>query len=81
MTEDFEENALAEILPDELFTHPDYCHSQSYWRWEKDVAMPELQKAGFEVGSWFSTDADSFGPLVRAVRLTKDGITKTYTYG
>lgn len=75
------EAELADVLPAELFDHPDCFNSQTFARWEQEVATPALVSAGFIVGLWRSTDADSFGPLVRAVELTKDGITKTYYYG
>lgn len=81
---DFDESKvkdLGEVLPDELFNHPDCFNSQTYWVWEREIAGPALEAAGFKVGYWWDEDRDSFGPLIRAVTLTKDGVTETYTYG
>lgn len=57
------------------------CSSADYGEWEKLVAEPELRAAGYIPFRWRSTDRDSFGPLVRAVDLVKDGVRRTYTYG
>lgn len=72
---------LADILPDDLFNHPNCFDSRSYDLWERDIAKPALEASGFTVGRWWSEDEDSFGPLIRAVRLTKNGVTETYFYG
>lgn len=71
---------LQDLLPVELFNHPD-CFGRKYWSWESEVAAPALQALGYKVGAWYSTDSDSFGPLVREVKLTKDGTTEAYFYG
>lgn len=76
-----EERDLFAVLPAELFEHKDCFDSHAYWRWEDDIATPALKARGFEVGRWWTIDGDSFGPLVRGVRLTKDGATHTYSYG
>lgn len=76
-----DENDLYDLISDELCNHRDFCNSTTFRFWEQDIATPELIKQGFEVGSWWTVDGDSFGPLVRAVELTKDGEKKVYTYG
>ena len=58
----------------------DYCGS-SYLRWEEKVATPKLRALGYEVMRWRSADSDSFGPLVRAVDVKKDGAKRTLFYG
>jgi hypothetical protein len=72
---------LMQLLPDEVLNHPDFGSSRNYQRWEEDLAAPALRAQGFEPSNWRTTDGDSFGPLVRAVDLTKNGITQTYFYG
>lgn len=81
MFEDDQDLGLETLLPPELFDHPDFCSSRYYWRWEDEVAAPKLRELGYEVKRWWSTDSDSFGPLVRAVELVKDGVSQTYYYG
>lgn len=75
------EGCLFSLLPDDLFNHPDCFDSIGYWRWEKEIATPALEALGYRVSGWSTGDGDSFGPLVRTVQLTKDGVTKTYSYG
>lgn len=76
-----EEKDLGELLTDELFNHPDCFSSSGYSNWEREVATPALEALGYQVGRWWNEDGDSFGPLVRAVELTKDGVAEIYTYG
>jgi hypothetical protein len=76
-----DERNLGDLLPDALFNHPDCFSSCGYWRWEKEVAQPAIEAQGFEVIRWYSTDEDSFGPLVRAVDVRKDGVKQTFYYG
>lgn len=78
---DEDEFDLSDLVPDDAFTHPDCFSSASYWRWEKEVAQPIIEEKGYRVIRWFSTDQDSFGPLVRAVEVEKDGEIKQFTYG
>ncbi|MCJ8138405.1 hypothetical protein [Falsirhodobacter halotolerans] len=72
---------LAEVLPNDLFNHPNCFGTYSYRSWELDLATPALVAAGFEVGAWRMEERDSFGPLVRSVALTKDSKTERFFYG
>lgn len=76
-----EEPDLFDLLPDELANHPDCFDSRNYLRWEREIAQPHLESMGFKVISWWTEDGDSFGPLVRAVELERDGKREVYTYG
>lgn len=78
---DAEDKDLGDILPEKCFDHVDYCDSRRYYLWERDVAEPALRALGYSVGSWWSGDEDSFGPLVRCVSITKDDVTEVYCYG
>lgn len=66
---------LYELLPNAAFDFTQYR------KCEREVLTPALEALGFKVGEWWSSDADSFGPLVRAVRVSKDGKTSIATYG
>lgn len=70
---------LHELLgPD--FDMTDFC-GRSYWRWE-DRATKRLEELGYKIiKPWWSGDYDSFGPLVRCVKVTKDGETHELSYG
>jgi hypothetical protein len=72
---------LSELIPDEAFNHKDCCHSSRYSSWESNVVEPLLVAKGYKVIGWKTTDGDSFGPLVRAVVLEKNGERETYFYG
>lgn len=72
---------LFDILSEDAANHPACCDSRRYREWETTVVEPELSKLGFSAKNWRTTDGDSFGPLVRAVDLTRDGKTETYFYG
>ena len=74
-------NDLYDIIPDKLFNHKDCFDSVNYGRWEQEVATPWLSKHGYTVHSWYTHEADSFGPLIRAVTLEKDGCRQEYFYG
>lgn len=76
-----DEGDLWDLLPDEVSNHPACCDSVRYLEWERQIATPALRALGYEPRNWRTTDGDSFGPLVRAVDLTKDGKTRTYSYG
>lgn len=52
-----------------------------YWEWEEKVARPVMEAAGWEVGQFYSTEQDSFGPLGRAVTALKDGHEVRFYYG
>lgn len=54
-----------------------------WWEAERDVIEPALREAGYiNIGGWFSTESDSFGPLGRAVKATSpDGKRLTICYG
>lgn len=54
----------------------------NYIRCEQDRLTPLLEKSGVElVGSWFTGERDSFGPLSRAVRARKHGVEFVIVYG
>lgn len=78
---DVEDLDLLDLLPAEITNHPDCFHPVHWRRWEIDVATPALRAMGYEPSGWCTTDGDSFGPLVRGVTLTKDGVRKQYFYG
>jgi hypothetical protein len=50
---------------------------------ERDNLAPALEAAGYtDLGSWFTGDGDSFGPLSRCVRATApDGDRVVVVYG
>lgn len=81
MAEDIVERDLLALLPDKITNHPDCFDSRNYDRWEREIAKPHLESLGFKVISWWTEDGDSFGPLVRAVEMEKDGKREVYTYG
>ena len=72
---------LADLLPEDVFNDPRCFDSHGYFDWEREVAAPLLEAKGFKVCRWWSEDEDSFGPLVRAVELEKDGKRQRYFYG
>jgi len=72
---------LMEVL-DESGEQYDECDFQHYVEWEATVAMPLLQKMGYRVHGFRSTESDSFGPLSRTVSVTdKDGNRRQFYYG
>lgn len=75
------ENDLTDVLPEDLFNDPRCFDSRRYAEWEQKVAEPALKAMGYAVSDWRSEDEDSFGPLVRAVTLEKDGVKQSYVYG
>jgi hypothetical protein len=72
---------LTELIGEEPFNDPRCFDSQRYREWEREVAEPMLRARGYEVLRWWSSDEDSFGPLVRCVEVRRDGVSKTYYYG
>lgn len=73
---------LEDLLPDELFNHPDCFESRTYWKWEEEVATPELEQRGFKNISWLDGERDSFGPLTRICScVDADGKRKLFIYG
>lgn len=54
---------------------------KSFLFWEDRVARPYFESQGYAVSYWYDLESDVFGPLVRAVRLTKDEVEYTFTYG
>lgn len=78
-TEDYPD--LADLLGNEPFNHKDCFDSSRYRDWERNIAEPLLSEKGYEVLRWWSSDEDSFGPLVRCVEVRKDGKSETYFYG
>lgn len=57
-----------------------YC-SRDYWKWEQNIAEPKLEELGYTVHGWRTVEADSFGPLARAVEVEKDGKELSLFYG
>lgn len=76
-----EDGDLLDIISTEATNDPRFCSSAFYAEWEKNVAEPELRKAGYIPTRWRTADGDSFGPLIRVVDLVKDGVRRTYYYG
>jgi len=56
---------------------------KDYYKGEKELLTPQLIKAGYKIrGDWFSLDSDSFGPLVRGIKvITPEGIEGIIQYG
>lgn len=61
----------------------DYCGSHGkYLTWEREVVEPKLKELGYTITcSWWTTDHDWFGPLSRAVKVSRDGQEVVLTYG
>lgn len=53
----------------------------AYDRMETEIYTPALEKLGYTVGKWYTSEGDSFGPLSRSVAVTKDGQSFTVWYG
>jgi hypothetical protein len=78
-TQGFEYADLYDLLPD---ANPSYNWRDGSMRSvEREQLTPALEALGYEVSDWFDGERDSFGPLSRAARITKDGITKIVSYG
>ena len=64
-----------------------YCGSgrdgcKSYRDWEKEIAKPAIERAGFTGVRFYSVEEDSFGPLIRGVEATDAaGQAVTWDYG
>lgn len=72
---------LLDIIGHNLAESDNYC-SPRYWIWETLVAIPALNNLGYEiVGSFYTLEGDSCGPLVRGIRVSKDGSQRLLTYG
>lgn len=72
---------LGLLVPEAAFEDPRCFDSHRYWEWEQEVATPHIIAAGFTIERWYSLEADSFGPLIRAVDVKKDDVLTTYFYG
>jgi hypothetical protein len=72
---------LFEVLRERGEFARDHLFGDYYWRWEEQIATPILQSMGYTVVRWWSSDRDGFGPLERAVSVTKDGVVYEFTYG
>lgn len=57
-----------------------FCGTK-YVEWEKEVAEPILKSFGYRILQWFNAETDSFGPLMRAVDVERDGTKQTFYYG
>ena len=77
-----EEGQLLDVLGPNI-SMTGYCQSGGWWNWEEKIATPRLKELGYTTTprGWWSADSDSFGPLVRAVEVQKDGISKILYYG
>lgn len=68
-----------DILTDaEGFDYDHYIHDERY------ILTPRLHKLGymFSADDWFTSEGDSFGPLIRSVHATApDGTRVTLWYG
>lgn len=54
--------------------------SQCYWEWEQQVSKL-LEQAGYTDVYWWTSDGDSWGPLVRSVKATFQGTKYMASYG
>ncbi len=68
---------LYELLPDiECCYNTDYRRGKTYSQHEREVLTPALEALGLVMkGEWYSTDGDSFGPLVRGIKTDKGIVT------
>lgn len=72
--------SLLEMLGDVDYT--DYCGEHgAFLDWEKNVARRLLADNNVDVGRFFTAEGDSFGPLVRGVRLYFNTKIVTAYYG
>ena len=70
---------LEDVLPDS-FGKKDYC-GEEYWKWE-ELVKQFLLNSGYKVGDFYTIERDSFGPLVRGVKvITPQKEKKTLAYG
>ena len=73
------EREMFELIGDELEFEGDQL--KEYYKWEQQVST-HLRSKGWIVGTWYTSDGDSFGPLVRAVMaVTPDNIRTRIYYG
>lgn len=55
---------------------------KTYQDWEKEIATPALEAAGFKLTwCWFDGEADSCGPLSRAITAERGGKYYSISYG
>ena len=80
MTE-IEDKDLLDIIGEDLANQPGYATSSGYLDWERKVAEPALKGLGYKVRQWWTSDGDSFGPLVRAVNVEREGKREIFYYG
>lgn len=74
-------NSLHDAFPN-LIETSDYCSAHNYHIWERDVAKPHIEAAGYRHVTFHMGEADSFGPLSRIVRaIGPDGEKKEWMYG
>ena len=52
-----------------------------YRRWEEEVARPALEAAGWKVGPFYTSEGDSFGPLIRSVVCRRGAEEQGFFYG
>jgi len=72
---------LMEVLGDDVsLTH--HCDSRLYYNWEVNVAIPLLKEKGYKIeGPFYTLEGDSFGPLSRGIRVSRDGTHYIAWYG
>jgi hypothetical protein len=76
--DDFED--LLQTIGDVALT--DYCAQHGrYINWEEKIASPALSAQGLTVVQWYTIDGDSFGPLVRGVKVYDNTKAMILTYG
>jgi hypothetical protein len=53
-----------------------------YGDWEKEIASPFLEAQGYKLEwCWVSDEEDSCGPLIRSIKVSKDGLYYNVLYG
>lgn len=79
---------LLDFLPDlptdaaSGFCENDGRKGKTWQDWEEDIARPALEAAGFTSVSFYMMEEDSFGPLMRGVRVEDvDGNVRRLFYG
>lgn len=73
---------LLDVIGHDAAEDARWCAQPGYWEWENRIAVPRLERLGYTVcGVFYSTDWDSFGPLMRNVRVEKQGARAVLYYG
>lgn len=73
---------LLDLIGQDAGDDPRWCGRwPQYQQWEQEVAKPRLEAMGYTVSDFYMGEYDSFGPLSRCVKVTKEGKTVEYVYG